>query len=232
MNAGKKKFVIGTVLSIFVVVIMISSATAVPVLNKADEQQEINSEKNPIETYTIYEDEKKESLFNVLVELLNNEELRAILKIKFDLDVLEYFTYEDIEKAYEEGQKIFEYIDLAEMAEEFNKFLTNEKGKNLYQTISDFIKKDDEVAEDIESLSEHCEECSFNSEGWYPGAHLICGWTFFVAACFYIPFIIGYPLYMLTGILGSGLILPFVICFVFAETMGCFELYGIEFPNP
>ena len=233
----KKKIVFGagTALSIFVVAIMISSATAVPVLNKAGNELEINSEKNSIDTNIISTEnndvlnEKKESLFNLLVEILNNEELRKILKNDFNVKSLKYYTYENMEELYQEALEKYESIDMDEVKEKFNDCLT--KGNDLFNSVSNFIEEDDEISASIKELSSYCEECSSNEYGtneWFPGQGLICSYILLMLLAFWPAFSLGYFLLELTYYhLGWGLCAPWLITAVIFGSYSCEEIFGV-----
>jgi len=248
-HTKRNKFVFGagTALSIFVVAIMISSATAVPVLNKASNSPEIenDSNRNSIEvnneifvdpnTHLTENDDaldnKKELLFNLLVETLNNEELRKNLKNDFNVKYLKHYTYDDIENLYQEGLEIYESTDMDKIKNKFNNFLI--EGNDLYQSVSNFIKENDEISASIEELSTNCEECNSNEydiDPWSPG-FLVCGYLFLILLAFWPAYELGLIIWELTGgVLGWGLMAPWLIIAAIFIGFGCEEILGLVLP--
>ena len=222
----KKKILIGYISSVLIIFLMISTATAVNIINGV-EANEISVKKESINVDQIEEkefSEKQELFFNTLVDILNNKELRKNLENEFNIRSLKFYSYNDIENLYQKGLKMSKFLNTNKIKKRINNLVS--KNYDLYQKISGFIKENDEIMNSIKDLSVDCEECNtYNSNGvlptWFPGHLVICAILFLIAIPCSIPAFIGGILFEITGILGLGLQVPMIIVVGIAMEFGC-----------
>ena len=175
----KKRFVI-VFGAIIITILMISSATAVNIklTDKIAYKNELKNEDIEIEN-----NDEKDLVFNLIVKILNNEEIKKDLKNNLNVRIPKFYNfksydYNDIENLYQKGLKIYNSLSenqIKQRKEKIDKII--QKNYDSYESISNSISKNKEIMEDIEELSKNnnCDECD-NSDinNWYPGKGLIC----------------------------------------------------------
>ena len=214
MKYMKKNYIIGAALSIFVVAIMISTATAGPILNKADNELETDDTNFSSQDLVMTENEEvlneEEAIFQLVADALNNEDLRKFLKEEFGGITFDYYTVDDVKDLYQKGLVIKETLDIDELKEKMNDFIMDHY--DIYQKIIDFIDKYFEDTQNTQELTNDCGECTFYSNdeppaqpSWYPGKVLAC----IIVAILCLPFVallaFAEGLYAMTGIFGMGM---------------------------
>lgn len=225
--------------AVIITLLMISSATAVNTMINGKNIEKIGY-KNKLKNEEIENEnnDKKDLIFNLIVKILNNEEIKKDLKKNLNIKIPKFFDfktydYDDIEDLYQKGLKIYSSLNenqIKQKKEKFDKII--QTNYDSYESISNSIRKNKEIMEEIEELSKNynCNECDKSDiDFWYPGKNLICA-TLFIILMAYTPIaVIGICLIIISGLLGLPMILgkilwaPIFIPFTLGVFFGCWE---------
>jgi hypothetical protein len=224
--------------AVFISFLLVSSATAVN--NMVDSKQikgiayenEIKKEELNIEN-----NEKKDLLFNTIVDILNNKQLNEYLIDNINLKIPKFnhfrsYDYKDIENIYHRGLNIYNSLNEKQINQKnliINNIINNNDNNN--KIILNFIRDNEKIMKDIKKLSNNnnCNECDTPNSGiWFPGQMLVCGIIYMILLSMIPLIIVSEILSQLTNnLLGWGIYILWCIPFITGYFLGCLDFIPI-----